>query len=833
MGVDMVTLSPLDIIGMADQLAMAQKKNEAIFLYEVWLEKNHDSPLSYAIYFNLGILLTEMEDYAAAEVAYNNALLLNASFQEARLNLGGLCERQGRLAEAVSHWQVLLNAEQSDPSDNSSLLIMTLNNLGRVYEILHDDASAEQMFGRSLIMDSNQSAVFNRRIYLRQKLSRWPIVDNFGEWALPGISDSGEVPVFMAISDENDKHLAVLDQWMGTRTALCLEALYNGVSYLHDRLRIGYIFSRDTLYHDNEGIVRLFELHDRQRFEIHAFHWGQERALSWAASALTVCDHHLAIDEMSDEDVARLIRSLEIDILVDMEDSHENSRLNIMSYRSAPVQLAYFGFRHLGRHPYIDYFITDQFAAKYAPYTSNIVYLPRFFQIGKEVDAVANNLSRMDYGLPESAFVFCYFGDNYKITLPVFSAWMSILDKVEASVLWIAVADDSVRANLIASAESHGINPSRLIFSRPVSKVEERDCYHLADLFLDTYPFCAAQETSDALRQGLPVLTVSGETYVSRLTGSMLNTLGLGELITGNIEEYVASAVAIGTDSARHLLIKTYLHSRKIYSELFNTPVAVKSIEQLYERIAAHTLADRDIPSPASALDREPYFTIVVAHFEGSVSRQEAVRCLQSLYYQKYRNFEIIFIHDGPRNMAWELDEFPPPHDISVRFFHTEERANDYGHSLRDIGIKMARGAYIMLTNADNYHYTNMLMDIYLEIRRPYPDVVIDNINRTAPDIIIYGILASGYLSIGNHNNIVDLREFNMDLARRQWMYMSGYPAIYRNIDCMQFVMRRELWQKEGGWYIKECQAADGLIYQELVKKYGVRYVPGPLAEHL
>lgn len=224
---------------------------------------------------------------------------------------------------------------------------------------------------------------------------------------------------------------------------------------------------------------------------------------------------------------------------------------------------------------------------------------------------------------------------------------------------------------------------------------------------------------------------------------------------------------------------------------------------------------------------------MIVVHYEGSVSRQEAIRCLQSLYHQKYSNFEILLLHDGPRSLPWETDDCPPPAGIRLKIHSTEQRANDYGHSLRDLGIRMARGQYLLITNADNYHYTDMLLKVYQEITRPYPRVVIHDIDRTAADIIIFGILAKGYMSLGTHENLIDFREFNMQMAKDQWLYLSGYPSIVKNIDCMQFVMRRDLWLQEGGWSIRISQAADGLLFQELVKKYGVRYVVGPLAEHL
>ncbi len=228
-------------------------------------------------------------------------------------------------------------------------------------------------------------------------------------------------------------------------------------------------------------------------------------------------------------------------------------------------------------------------------------------------------------------------------------------------------------------------------------------------------------------------------------------------------------------------------------------------------------------------MKKVPFFSIVIIHYEGSVSKQEAVRCLLSFYNQRFRDFEILFLHDGPRERPWESDEFPVPVDIPLQNIQTQQRMNDYGHSLRDAGINIARGRYVLITNADNYHYPDMLQMLYDEAVKKYTPILINDIDRKAADILVFGILAKGYISAGD--GIVDLRKRRPDLAEHQWLYMSGYPTIFRNIDCMQFVMRRDLWLKEGGWFRREM-GADGLLFQEFVKRYGVRYIIGPLGEH-
>ncbi|MGI9211393.1 MAG: glycosyltransferase [Methylococcaceae bacterium] len=805
-----------ELIALANYWLEQQQPQQAISHYLVWLQENTDSPYWSMACFNLGVLHVNAGHYTAAAIAYQQAF--NAGSAEAGINLALLTEELGNYAEAVNIWQSLLDANQfNDPAQHCQIL----NNLGRLLEDLSRIEEAVAVYTQSLLLQAEQPPVIHRHLYLRQQLCLWPVDDGMAYMSRLMITRAQDINRFLALVDDEDRQSHVLEQWLNMSVQSDTRVVDDGHIHSHDRLRLGYLLSHTD--HDQASwLNHIITAHDTNRYEYSVFVRHEDSEV------------HVSLNRQSDWEAAQVIRAHEIDILIDLDGLHRG----VFDYRPATVQCCYPGLSCWVDHASVDYVLADPYIWSLSALRYTGKHRDFHYVSGRSLPDDPGNKpgersieARQACGLPGSGLIFCHVGEAYKITESMFSAWMEILIQVPDSVLWLVVNQISVHTSLRQAAANHGIDGNRLILASEIQSGQ----IGLADVFLDSYPSSAAAWGYAALAQAVPVVTCAGSSPVSRINSSYLSLLGLTELITATRNEYMEKAVQIGNDPERLAIIRAYLNTRLKYSGFLDMTLKVRTLEALFDQLwmessGAVMVTDVQHNSP---VDPKPFFSLIVVHYEGSVSRPEVVRCLQSLYFQKYRNFEILLLHDGPRTQTWETDEFPPPPDIRLKTLSTPQRANDYGHSLRDLGIRMARGKYLLITNADNYHYTDMLLQVYTEIIRPYPKVVIHDIDRTAADIIIFGILASGYMSLGTHENIIDFREFNMQMARQQWMYLSGYPSIVKNIDCMQFVMRRELWLKEGGWYIKVAQAADGLLYEVMVKKYGVRYVVGPLAEHL
>ncbi len=293
---------------------------------------------------------------------------------------------------------------------------------------------------------------------------------------------------------------------------------------------------------------------------------------------------------MSHEDAARRIHQDGIDILVDLKGYTMDARTEILTCRPAPIQVNYLGYPGTMGADFIDYIIADEFIAPMDQqpfFDENIVHLPGCYQPNDTQRPIADETpSRADCGLPENAFVFCCFNNNYKITAEIFSAWMRILQAVPGSVLWLLEANQLVRENLRRHAIANGLDPVRLVFA-PRAKLPQHLARHRnADLFLDTLPVNAHTTASDALWAGLPVLTYSGETFVSRVCGSLLKAVGLSELITYSLEQYERTAISLAGDPARLTAITERLRRGRDSAPLFDVERYTRGLEAAFEHMA-------------------------------------------------------------------------------------------------------------------------------------------------------------------------------------------------------------------------------------------------------
>jgi hypothetical protein len=267
------------------------------------------------------------------------------------------------------------------------------------------------------------------------------------------------------------------------------------------------------------------------------------------------------------------------------------------------VQITWLGFPGPTALPNVDYVISDRFVLppELEPhFTEKPLHMPHTFQINDRQRAIGPTPTRAASGLPDDAFVFCSFNSNFKVTPDVFDAWMRILARVPDSVLWIVADSDATRANLIREAEARGVPGSRLLFANRVAPSEYLARFRVADLFLDTNPFNGGTTASDALWAGLPVLTWSGQTFCSRMAGSLLHAVGLPELVTHTLADYEARAVALATDRPRMAELRARLAANRDASPLFDTPRFVRDYEDVLESVVKRPAGVALVDEPAT-----------------------------------------------------------------------------------------------------------------------------------------------------------------------------------------------------------------------------------------
>ncbi len=713
------TLSLIDLITMADRLDVTGRKSEALELYEAWIRQS-DSPLRYVASFNLGAMYSAQADIQRAKEAYERSLEQYPDFMQARLNLGSILEQQGREDEALEQWRLALLSREVDKPGNLSLRLHALNNLGRLLEKQRQFSPALEVLEQSLALDFKQTDVMIHLVHLTQKICKWPI------YAPPeGMTKEelvkGTSPLAMlAASDDPEAQLACSRRFVQYKYPCeAVEPLAPPGGYRHDKIRIGYLSSNLSTHAVSLLTVELFELHDRSRFEVYGFCWSHEDGTAFRQRVINGFDHFIRIGALGDKEAAECIRSHEIDILVDLHGLTSGARPLILSYRPAPVQATYLGFPGPTGIPWIDYVVADRYMipeeeSRY--YGEKPLYLPNCFQASDSKRQVAPMPKRADYFLPDDAFVYCTFNNNYKYTPEMFAAWMRILGRVPKSVLWLLSDNQWVKENLCRSAKEMGIGEERLIFAPRAVPEEYLARYQLADLFLDTYPFNGGTTANDALFMGLPLLTLSGRTFASRYAGSLLTHLGIPELITTRLSDYEKKAVKLagkGSDLGR---IRKLLRQRIKTSPVFDMPRLTKDLETAY----MEAVREQHRPSghlPASQPDRDesvmpvsygntataPYFSIVIPTHNRP---QLLERALTSVRNQSFGNVEIVVVSDTSAPATYEAaGRHLTDRDIFIK------RSGAPGPAVsRNLGIDHASGEYLIFLDDDD-----TLDDGYLE----------------------------------------------------------------------------------------------------------------------
>jgi predicted O-linked N-acetylglucosamine transferase (SPINDLY family) len=306
-------------------------------------------------------------------------------------------------------------------------------------------------------------------------------------------------------------------------------------------------------------LIGAIEKFDRQKFELTGFFTGTKDGSVIYQRYAASFDHFFNCSVKTDAEIAQLVDLLEIDVLIDLSGYTADCRLGVLAHRPAPIQMTYLGYPGTLGLPYIDYLIADQNIAppQYAgAYAEKLLYLHQcYLPRDSSIKQPKKMATRSQYGLPEDGFVFCCFNHNYKITPQIFEVWIRLLHKVEGSCLWLMDLNDTAKQNLITYA-SKFIDPSRIIFAKRIPSIDEHLArYCLADLFLDTFPYNGHTTCSDALFAGLPVVTIRGESFASRVCSSLLSDLSLGELSAVAPNEYYQLALDLALDDLKRTIV--------------------------------------------------------------------------------------------------------------------------------------------------------------------------------------------------------------------------------------------------------------------------------------
>jgi protein O-GlcNAc transferase len=552
-----------------------------------WKKLIEIQPTSFQAYNNIGNIYLEDNKNILAIKYYDKAITLEKNFYLAYFNRGNALQNLGKLNASLDSFSeaIKLNPKYSDAyynRGNSFKLMGKLNYALNDYVFAYKlNPSLKNLFGN--IFDTKNNLCdwenYNESLsYLKKQIN-----DNKNV-----MSPFTSLSVFNSTKIQNKVAKIHLSSDFGNKFKNKNINFFNE-NKDNKKIKIGY-FSSDFKKHAMSHLLSgMFEVHDKSNFEVYGFLLTQIEKDEMTNRIANSFDHFIDVSNKTNKEISELSRSLKIDIAIDLMGYTKSNRFEIFLEKCAPIQINYLGYSATSGSRMLDYIIADKTLINddnKNDYSEKIIYMPDTFMPNNFKDIkLKKDLKRKDFGLSENSFVFCCFNKQYKFTPYIFDVWMDLLNRIEKSSLWLLVNNNQTIKNLKKEALKRNINPNRLIFAQGLPLQQHLSRHVMADLFLDTFPYGAHTTCGDSLWSGLPVLTLKGNTFASRVSSSLLNAINLNELIANSVDEYKSIAIDLAKNPQKLYAIKRKLIINKNKSPLFDTKNYTKNLEAAYKLI--------------------------------------------------------------------------------------------------------------------------------------------------------------------------------------------------------------------------------------------------------
>jgi predicted O-linked N-acetylglucosamine transferase (SPINDLY family) len=608
-----------ELINLLGVISLQQRNfNDAITQINkaISINSNH-----HALYNNLGVAYKEMEQYDNAIKNFKKATELEPNYAEAYNNLGIIFKKKYQYKEAFNNYKtaIELKPNYAEAYNNLGLLFGDIKNYkesiinfskaieinnnyndayknrANIYSLDKQNLLAIKDYNKLKILEPDKENIYESLIFFNKtQICDWKdykkilrkienylinnqtIIDYINPWKLLSWTDSLEI-IKNNVNNYNNKEYKTEDK---------TKKIFNLLK--KKKIRIAY-YSPDFRRHAvSHLIANVFECHDKSSFETIGFHFCKYLDDDMTQRISKTFDKFFNVKNISDEDLISQSKNLEIDIAIDLSGHTADNRANIFSKKVAPIQINFLGYPGTVGS-YMDYIIADKNLIddknkKF--YFEKIIYMPDSFQpYDSKRNTLHNNFDRKKFNLPETGFVYCCFNSIYKVNPAIFNSWMRILKKTKNTFLCLLESNNYCKENLIGEALKRGVDANRILFSPFVDYEDIFQRFKFCDLFLDTFPYAAHTTASEALSSGLPLLTMTGASFQSRVSTSLLKNLKMPELITSNIEDYENFAVYLANNPEKLKEIKEKLLSSVKNSNTFNTKIYTKNLEKAYQQI--------------------------------------------------------------------------------------------------------------------------------------------------------------------------------------------------------------------------------------------------------
>jgi protein O-GlcNAc transferase len=577
---------------LGDLLIDTGKIENGIACYEQSLKLRPDS---VAVLSNLGNALVRIGEYKRAEALLRRAQMLSPNIPEVYNNLGRALLELNQISNAEQSFRTAIAIE---PGHFEAYV-----NLSGILADQHRNEEALELLERAYALRPTETLVLLGLIGQMQVTCQWDRLAPLCDEVIRLVSNDdsnrqlrpSELPSPLAFISlptytNSEQQLRCAQKWASVvfSDPKAIHSIPSDPRRLQSGapIRIGYLSSD---FHDHPVgylVPELFESHCRKDFQVFGYSLGVNLSGALHERIVRSLDSYRELNSLSIQQAAQTIANDKIDILVDLQAYTSRSRPAILEKRPAPLQINYLGFAGTMGVDFIDYILVDDYVvptSQQPHFQERLVHLPQSFMVNdsqRPIDQAPQD--RADYGLTEKAFVFAAFSRSFKITQAMFDCWLRILNAIPNSVLWLKSWNETGEQRLRLRAENFGVAASRIVFAETVPMPTHLARHRLANLYLDTFPYNQHSAATDALRVGLPLLTLQGETFASRIAASFLNKLGLPELICDSLEQYEAKAIHLARHPHELLKLRKRLSLSLESTDLFDGRAFAKKVENAY-----------------------------------------------------------------------------------------------------------------------------------------------------------------------------------------------------------------------------------------------------------
>ena len=531
---------------------------------EFYIDLGH----TYALTGNINLAITQ----------FNKCIEIDPYNYTGHYNLGVLYNQNGDNEKAVIYLNKCLKIKPNYANAH--------NVLAYIYHDNREYIKAIKKWEDALLYNPNLEAVKVMKLFTHAQINDWDYTKKELH-LLPEIGTAKEitnpVPLLSIIDDPiSSKARAVLS---GNGLVNEPMLLNKDFEIMPDKIRIAY-FSTDFYGHPVSYLLaKVIETHNRQEFEVFGYSL-ETKSDEMRLRLEKAFDVFRDVASVSDKDIALMCVADKIDIIIDLNGFTQGARSNIFGYKPAPIQISYLGCPVTFGSKHIDYIISDEIVIpdEFSDYyTEKIIRLPHTYMPTDNTRNISNRkMKRSEFNLPENKFILCCFNNSHKITYAEFDIWLEVMSEVEGSVLWLKWWNKWSVLNLHKEAKKRGIEPSRIIFAKKMSMEEHLASYKMADLFVDTFAFNAHTTATEALWAGLPVVTLPGKGFASRVCASILTAIDLPELISNSKNHYKEIIIKLANNPNDLIKLKNKLENNRSQKPLFNSKLYTKNLERAF-----------------------------------------------------------------------------------------------------------------------------------------------------------------------------------------------------------------------------------------------------------